>query len=214
MNRNRIWVIGSVLAMVVTVAAGWFIGISPQLAVAASAKSDRTNVVTANARNEILLAKLKRDFQNIDALKNQVSTLHESVPTSADISSFVTELNSLANARKVTLKTISVSDAKPYTPATQVTAAKSGGASAPQTNPKITATNFVTIPVQISVTGDYGRVLDFVNDVQLGRRLFLVSALSSRGATNAKGVKGSPTISGGSQRVESSITGYIYVVLN
>lgn len=214
MNKNRLWVIGAMLAMVVTLAGGWLIGIAPQLAVATSANADRANVMAANARSEILLAKLKRDYQNIDALKNQVSTLQESVPTSADISSFVTELNSLANARKVTLKSIAVSDAKPYTPTTQAAATKTTTASSPQTNPKITATNFVTIPVQIAVTGDYGKVLDFVNDVQLGRRLFLVSALSSMGATNSKGVKGSPTTSGGAQRVDSSITGYIYVLLN
>lgn len=212
MSKNRMWVLGSILAIIVIVAAGWFIGISPQLAAASAANSERTSVMASNSQNEILLAKLKRDYQNIDALKNQVSTLQESVPTSADISSFVTELNTLANARKVTLKSITVSDAKPYTPATQPT--NKSGTTAPQTNSRITSKNFVTIPVQIGVTGDYAKVLDFVNDVQQGRRLFLVSALSSMGATNAKGVKGSPTITGGAQRVDSSITGFIYVLLN
>lgn len=212
MNKNRMWVIGAVLAIVVVIAAGWFIGISPQLTSASSANNERTSVMAANARNEILLAKLKRDYQNIDALKNQVATLQESVPTSADISSLVTELNTLANVRKVTLKSITVSDAKPYTPAIQ--AVRKGDTSAAQTNPKITSTNFVTIPVQIGITGDYGKVLDFVNDIQQGRRLFLVSAFSSMGSTNAKGVKGSPTITGGAQRVDSSITGFIYVLLN
>jgi len=211
MGKNRMWVLGATLSIVVIVAAGWFIGISPQLAVAASTNSERNSVMAANARNEILLAKLKHDYQNIDALKSEVSTLQESVPTSADISSFVTELNTLANARKVTLKSITVSDAKPYTPAIQET--KAGTASAPQTNPQITSKNFVIIPVQIGITGDYGKVLDFVNDVQQGQRLFLVSALSSMGATNAKGIKGSPTITGGSQKVDSSITGFIYVLL-
>ncbi len=214
MNKNRMWVIGSVLAMAVTVAAGWLIGISPQLATVASANSDRANVIASNTRNGILLAKLKRDYENIDALKNQVATLHESVPTSADVSSFVTELNTLANARKVTLKSINVSDARAYTPMTQAAAAKTTTSSSPQTNPKITTTNFVTIPVTIGVTGDYSKVLDFVNDVQLGRRLFLVSTLSSMGATNSKGVKGSPTTSGGSQRVDSTIAGFMYVLLS
>ena len=212
MSKIRLWIFGSVLAIVVIVAAGWFIGVSPQLAAESSAKSQRASVMASNAVNETLLAKLKRDYQNIDALKNQVSTLQESVPTSADISAFVTELNTLANARKVTLKSITVSDAKPYTPATQPT--NKAGTAKPQTNPKITSKNFVVIPVQIGVPGDYGKVLDFVNDVQQGRRLFLVSAFSSMGATNAKGVKGSPTMNGGAQRVDSSISGFIYVLLD
>lgn len=213
MNKNRMWVIGAILAMVVLVAGGWIIGISPQLTTVASANRDRATVIASNSRNEILLAKLKRDYENIDALKNQVSTLHQSVPTTADVSSFVTELNSLANARKVTLKSINVSDARAYTPTTQAAAAKTTTSSSPQTNPKITTTNFVTIPVTIGVTGDYSKVLDFVNDVQLGRRLFLVSTFSSMGATNSKGVKGSPTTSGGSQRVDSTIAGFMYVLL-
>jgi Tfp pilus assembly protein PilO len=214
MNKNRMWVIGAILTMVMLVAAGWLIGIAPQLAAASSANTDRANVMAANARNEILLAKLKRDYQNIDGLKNQVSTLQESVPATADVSSFVTELNSLANARKVTLKSITVSDARAYTPTTQAAAVKATTTGSPQTNPKITTTNFVTIPVTIGVTGDYSKVLDFVDDVQLGRRLFLVSTLSSMGATNSKGVKGSPTTGGGSQKVDSSIAGYMYVLLN
>jgi Tfp pilus assembly protein PilO len=214
MNKSRFWVIGAVLAIVVTIAGGWFIGISPQLAATASAKVDRSNAIAANQRNQILLAKLKRNYQNIDALKNQISNLQKSVPPVRDIPSFVTELNTLANARGVTLKSFAVSDAKPYTPIIQGSTGKNAPSGSSQTNPKITPNNFFPIPVQIAVTGDYGKVLDFVNDVQLGRRLFLVSALSSMGSTNSKGAKGNPTTSGGAQRVDSSITGYIYVLLN
>ena len=210
MNKNRMWVIGAILAMVVIIAGGWLIGVAPQLAATASANSDRANVLASNSTNEVLLAKLKRDYQNIDALKNQVSTLQQSVPIAADVSSFVTELNSLANARQVTLKTITVSDAKPYTPASPA----GSSSKSPQTNPKITSSNFVVIPIQITVNGDYGKVLDFVNDVQLGRRLFLVSTLSRMGATNSSGSKGIPATSGGSQKVDSSIGGYVYVLLN
>jgi Tfp pilus assembly protein PilO len=157
MNKNRMWVVGAVLAIFVIIAIGWLIGIAPQLAVATSAKNDRSNVMIANARNQILLAKLKRDYQNIDALKNQISNLQESVPPAANIPSFVTELNSLANARQVTLKSIAVSDAKPYTPISQGTTGKAPGSS--NTNSRITPANFIIIPVQIAVTGEYGKVL-------------------------------------------------------
>ncbi len=204
----------AVLAVVVAIGGGWFIGISPQLAVAKSAKADRSNVMAANQRNQILLAKLKRDYLNIDALKNQILTLQESVPPKADIPSFVTELNSLANARGVIVKSFSVGDAKPYTPTPQGSNGKSSSSGTSQTNPKITASNFFPIPVQISVSGEYAKVLDFVNDVQLGRRLFLVSALSSMGSTNSNSVKGSSTPSAGGQRVDCSVTGFIYVLLN
>lgn len=215
MRNNRLWVYGAILVMIGIIAGGWLIGVAPQLAVTASTNSEHTNVMAANARDEILLAKLKLDYQNIDALKNQLSTLQASVPTSADIPSVVTELNTLANARGLTLKSITVSDAKPYTPTTPGVAQTGGkSAKAPQTNPKITSANFVVIPMQITVNGDYSKVLDFVNDVQLGRRLFLVSTLSRIGETNSVGAKGTRTTSRGSQKVDSSLGGYIYVLLN
>lgn len=214
MSKNRLWIIGAAVAMLVIVGGGWMVGIAPQLAVASSANSDRANVIAANAKNQLLLAKLKRDYQNIDALKNHVSTLRDSVPSNADISAFVTELNTLATSRKVTLKSITVSEAKAYTAATQVPSTAGGKtATSFQTNPLITSKNFAIIPVQISVTGDYATVLDFVNDVQMGQRLFLVSVLTSAGTTDSKGAKATSNSSGGSQKVDASIGGSIYVLL-
>lgn len=214
MTKSRIWVIGAMLAIVVIVAGGWLLGIAPQLAIANSANNDRANAVVANTRNQAILAKLKKDYENIDALNNQLSTLRAAVPPKAEISSFVTELNALAGAHKVTLKTITVSDAKPYTPATQASSATARPANSPQTNPKITAANFVIIPVQVSVSGDYGNVLDFVNDVQMGQRLILVSFLSTTGSTDSKATKGGAGAPSRSQQVDSLIGGSIYVLLD
>jgi Tfp pilus assembly protein PilO len=212
MNKNRMWVIGATLAMVVILTGGWVLGIAPQLATAANANRDRLSVVAANTRNQMVLSKLKRDYEHIDALINQFLTLQNAVPPAANISSFVTELNTLAGAHKVTLNSITVSDARPYSPITQTAPTKTSSAGSPQTNSKITSDNFVTIPVQISVTGDYGNVLNFVDDVQSGQRLILVSTLSTSGSTDSKATK--TASSGGSQKVDSSIGGYIYVLLN
>ena len=201
MNKGRLWIIGTILSIFVLMGGGWVLGIAPQMAIAASANADRANAVISNQRNQLLLAKLKSDYQNIDALKNQLLALRQAVPPKEDIPSFVTELNTLSAANKVTLKSLMVSDAKPYTPTTQ-------------TNRNITSANFVVVPVQITVTGDYGRVLSFVNDVQMGQRLVLVSSLTTTGATNSKGVKGSPSTTAGSQKVDSTIGGFIYVLLS
>ena len=214
MSKNRIWIIGSILSIFILIGGGWILGISPQLAIAASANSDRANAIISNQRNQLLLAKLKSDYQNIDALKNQLLGLRQAVPPKEDIPSFVTELNTLSAANKVTLKSLTVSDAKPYTPTTQTPAAGASKTSSPQTNSKITSANFVVIPVQVSVTGDYGRVLSFVNDVQMGPRLVLVSSLTITGATNSTGVKGSPSTTAGAQKVDSTLGGFIYVLLN
>ncbi len=215
MTKGRLWIIGTILSIFVLMSGGWVLGIAPQLAIATSANADRANAIISNQRNQLLLARLKSDYQNIDALKNQLLALRQAVPPKEDIPSFVTELNTLSAVNKVTLKSLTVSDAKPYTPTTQISSAGASTTSgAPQTNPRITSANFVVVPVQITVTGNYGRVLSFVNDVQMGQRLVLVSSLTTTGATNSKGVKGSPSTTAGSQKVDSTIGGFIYVLLS
>lgn len=211
MNKNRLWLLGSTVAILAILAIGWVIGIAPQLSAASAANVDRANAITTNAKNQILLEKLKSDFANIDALKGQLTALRTSVPTQADISSFVTELNSLASTRKVILKSIVVSDAKAYAPVPS-TAGSSPTSDPNVALPKLDNSKFIIIPVQISVSGDYGRVLEFINDVQMGKRLFLASSLSSTGSTNSK--SSGDLLVAGSQKVDSSIGGYIYVLLN
>jgi Tfp pilus assembly protein PilO len=221
MDRNRLWMIGSVVVAIAVIAAGWFLGIQPQLATAAIADQDRAKAQIQNTANEALLVSLKKDYRGIDALKTTLASLRESVPASTEISTFVTELDSLAGAHQVTVSLITVADATAYappvpaastptpnpsatatpsatpTPTPSASAAPSAG-TVPGTNPKITAANFIAIPVNLSITGQYANVLDFVKGLQTGPRLFLVTSLSVT------------TVGGG---VESSIGGLVYVLL-
>ena len=231
MDAKRLWTIGAVLAMVVVVVAGWFLGIQPQLAEANTASQ---NLATARAQNVAganSLAKLKADHEGIAELKKSVDSLRQSVPSSAQLSAFVTELDLLGGEHQVQVKSISVSDAKPYTPPAPVAVAPAAGtaaapaaspspspssapvASAPVapmapavvTNPKITAANFVAIPVALQVTGSYSKVLDFVKGLQVGERLFLVTTFAT---TESK----EPTSA--TSQVSASIGGLVYVLLD
>lgn len=217
MDKKKFWVAGALFAMVVIVGGGWLIGVAPELAALATANQNRASVELANAKNQTLLIRLKRDYQNIDALKKELDSLRAAVPASAEISTFVTALNALANSRQVTVKSISVNDAKPYTPVAEAPAStpdKAPGAAV--TNPKITAANFIVIPVQFSVAGDYAKVLDFVNDVQTGSRLFFVSTLSITGSTTATGAvnREKKSVATTPEKVDSTIGGFLYVLLD
>jgi Tfp pilus assembly protein PilO len=223
MDRNRVWLIGLVAVMVAVAALGWLLGIQPQLAAATSADQSRAAVQAQNATNETVLAKLKKDYSSIEELKQQLVSLRQSVPASADMSAFVTELDSLSAAHQITVKTITVSDAMPYTaPVTAPTASASPSATptpaptaaapaapaaptAPPavTNSKITAANFIAIPIQLSLTGPYANVLDFVNGLQMGPRLFLVTTFSTTASSDKT-----------ASAVDSTVGGYVYVVLD
>ena len=231
MDAKRLWTIGAVLAMVVVVAAGWFLGIQPQLTEASTASQNLATAQTQNAAAANSLAKLKADHEGIAELKKSVESLRQSVPSSAQLSAFVTELDLLGGEHQVEVKSISVSDAKPYTPPAPVAVAPAPGtpaaptaspspspssapvASAPMaptapavvTNPRITAANFVAIPVALKVSGTYSKVLDFVKGLQAGERLFLVTTFAT---TELK----DPTSA--ASQVSASVGGLVYVLLD
>lgn len=200
MTINRKWVWGSTLTSVVIFAIGWMIGIQPQLTKISVANQNREVVIAQNLRDEVLLAKLKADYQNIEVMRSDLLRLRTSVPMQAEISTFVTELNSLANIHEVTVKSITVNDAKPYTPNTGGSSPESTGA---VTDPRISSNNFIVVPVQFSVAGNYSRVLQFVRSVQTGQRLFLISNFGSTGSTKSEA----------SGKVDSTVGGYMYVLL-
>ncbi|MGO4691326.1 hypothetical protein [Glaciibacter sp. 2TAF33] len=237
MDKNRLWVIGSVLVMVVVVALGWVLGVEPQLSVTATANQQLAEVEATNAAHESSLAKLKEDFSGIDALNQQLASLSQSVPSGTNVPAYVDQLDALATANQVTLKSLTVADAEAYTavapvaPAVPAASTEAGASAAPTpteapapvaapgappvTNAKITADNFASLAVTISISGSYGNVLNFVNGLQTGSRLFLVTGLSTTAAADAaapadpKAAKPAPS----TPIVEGTISGLIYSIV-
>lgn len=224
MNKNRLWVIASVLVMVLVLVLGVVVGIQPQLAATAAANEQRASVEASNAGQAAVLAQLKKDYAGIDKLKEELAPLSDSVPQGTEMPAFVNQLDALAGASQVTLTGITVADAVPYAPvaAPAVAPVVTGGATPapaptpaptpapsatapaagvpPVTNPQITAENFASLAVSISVSGSYGNALNFVNGLQTGKRLFLVSGLRTTPGDT-------PGI------VTATITGLVYVLV-
>jgi hypothetical protein len=70
-------------------------------------------------------------------------------------------------------------------------------------NSRITANNFVAIPISLTVNGEYGNVLSFIKGVQEGARLTLVSAFSTTAGTDPSATA-----------VTGNISGLVYVLLD
>jgi Tfp pilus assembly protein PilO len=201
---------------------GWFLGIQPQISAVAAADDARASVAVTNAKSEAALAKLKSDYNNLSSLEDDLKTLTASVPSGTEIPALVNELNSLVTAHGVTFVGMTVADAKPYKPVVPPAAAPSASSGStatpspspsaapapvvpmagmpPVTNTLISPANFAAIPVDLTVEGGYTNVLDFVEGLQTGSRLFLVTALSTAASTQGTGVDG-------------KISGLIYVLI-
>lgn len=216
MDKNRVWTIGSVLAMVVLVAAGFFFGVQPQLAAAAAADADRAGVAATNAGHEAVLARLKDDFRDLDRLRDQSRSLARSVPTGTAMPAFFRQIDRLTAGTEVRLTGLTVADPLAYTPvvaapttvvdpnvvvdpnAVAAPAPISTAGVPPVANARITAANFAAMAVTLSITGSFDQVLEFVNGLQSGDRLFLVSAVNTKDSARVPG------------NVDATISGLVY----
>ncbi|GAA3895821.1 hypothetical protein GCM10022381_41670 [Leifsonia kafniensis] len=231
MDKNRLWIIASVLGIVAVLALGWVLGIQPQLSAAAQATVDRLAVEQTNVVQATALAKLKKDFESIDALKAELAPLSASVPTGTEAPAFVSQVDALAIAQGVTLLGLTMDDPLAYVPveapdavvpadaaATDATAADSAAAAEPAaaapapapiaagvppvTNAQITSSNFASLAVSIDVSGSYANVLNFVSGLQSGARLVMVTGLKTAAVTDAPG------------EVTATVSGLIYSLVS
>lgn len=200
MTRNRLNMLLAVVAMVVVALAGFFLGVQPHLAQAASDRTDQVTVDATNRTTAAELARLKDRAKSLPAMKAELAELTTSVPSSANMSSFYGAVDGVAARAGVKVSAITTSDALAYTAPVaastaagtedssasatdeatpEPTAASTGAATAPVTDPAISAANFSAIPVSVSVDGSFDQALSFVGGMQDGARLFLVTTVSS-----------------------------------
>ncbi|HWH26359.1 MAG TPA: hypothetical protein VNT53_06920 [Pseudolysinimonas sp.] len=210
LQKHRIISIASIAVMLLIPLIGWFLVAQPQFASASAANEQRASTDEVANSSRAAVAKLKADSENIDALNEQLDKLRSSIPAGVDSSRYIEGLNALALVSGVTITSIKVDQAEPYAPAVPPAAAAPEGAAAggaspsptpsgtptpaatvpPAPNPAIvtnsliTPGSFVTIPVQISVAGSWDAILGFLQGLQNGDRLFLVSKI---GTTTSEG---------------------------
>jgi Tfp pilus assembly protein PilO len=209
---NRYWIFGTAVIVIAVAALGWFLGIQPALQQAAATDAARADVEAQNAQYELQLAQLREDYENIDALRAEVETLRLAIPNHADYEGFIAEINGLAAGTATTVTNVVIGDASWYmaaptsaTPPAEVveeapadgTAAGAGDTAAaaaegeqviplPNADGSVNGSNFIAIPVQLTVTGEY---LQFIRALQADQRLFLVTGFSAADGTP-------PTING------------------
>jgi Tfp pilus assembly protein PilO len=210
-TRNRLSLLLAVLAMFVVAAAGYFLAVQPQLAQAADAHAQRATVEQTNASSQTELSRLRQQAKALPQMKARLAALSESVPDDAALPSFIDELNATATAAGVEVQSYTTSDAAAYAPTASTTATTSDAAtgtatSAPSatatptptaapstasepslvTDPAVTAQNFSLVPAAVAVDGTYDQALAFVKGLQSGKRLFLITKISSAEASGSE----------------------------
>ncbi|MBX3068527.1 MAG: type 4a pilus biogenesis protein PilO [Microbacteriaceae bacterium] len=198
--NSKAWLAVAALVSVLVLVLGWFLGLSPKLAEISDANQQRETVEAGNLRQEARLAQLKKEFANIDELKEQLAEVQLGLPPGDDLPTFLGQLHQLETQSGTKLTKFTASDGQKYIPAP-----------GSKTNPAVTADNFVAITIQLTVIGTRDQVIAFVNDLQNGNRLFLVTKLSiqNEGQSSGSTEEGESTAD-----YTGNITGYVYVLVD
>ncbi|OIH95375.1 type 4a pilus biogenesis protein PilO [Curtobacterium sp. MCBA15_001] len=223
MSKNRLQLVIALAVGLLVVLGGALLGVQPQLAQASANREQRSQIDATNRTYQAELARLRAQAQKLEPMKQQLSALQASVPSTADIASFYKEIDQVGTTSRVTVSGVTVADAVAYappevsepavaaTPAAGATPAPTAAPSpttpvapTPKTDSKITSANFSTIAVSIDVVGDFSEALAFARGMQNGPRLFLVNDLK---AQQNDAVEGATTSS-----MSWSLSGYVYVL--
>jgi hypothetical protein len=232
MDRNRLMMIAAVVAAIVVVAGGFLLGVKPQLDAASTARATEDSVTAQNAQLQTSLTSLKKQYDSLDDLKSELADLKQSVPADVETGSLITELNGVAKSSQATLSNIQFGSASAYvapvaaaapaaaasTGTSEATATPSPSASATPSAPiattdsLITASNFTTIPLTVSVQGTYAQALAFLQGMRDGDRLFLVTNITSAAGSSDTGGESTTDSVNATDTINWTFGGLVYAL--
>ncbi|BDO42335.1 hypothetical protein [Cellulomonas sp. NTE-D12] len=234
------WIGATVFGSVVIVVASWFLAINPTLSAASDVRAQTVQVKSQNDALALKVAKLKADFAKLDDYKKQLGEVRKQIPSTAQLSDYLRQLDTIAAAHAVTVTTVTpgtptaVVAKTPAVPAATPTPAASGSATPAPTAPADgssaggaatgTATGtasgtaasgipagFTSIPMSVTVLGSYDNTLAFLSDLQTATpRLFLVSGFTGTGQQDSPASGGKPKTSVGDQ--ELVVSGFLFAL--
>lgn len=196
--NNKFWLLIAAILGVAILAMGWFLGVSPKLDEMNAANEQRASVEQQNALHEAKLKELKAQFAKIEELRTELKEGQLGLPPGDELSTFLGQLHTLETASGVTLTKFAASDGQSYLPAPGTTASQ-----------LVTADNFVAITIDLTVVGSRAQVIEFLNNLQYGDRLFLVTKL-----TLTQDQSGSAEDGEAEGGYTGTITGFVYVLVD
>lgn len=175
----RVWNFATVLATIVVIALGWFLGAAPRLAEAAIFESERQAVQAQNDLTRIANAQLEADFQNLETLRRDLALLRAQFPTQAAYDDALEELLTGLLTQGLTLQNISFSEPLPSLP-TVVGEGEVDPTEPPVLEGNLPRGSLLAVTVSVTVQGPLFSTLSFIDSIQKSTRFGLVPSVSYR----------------------------------
>ena len=187
MNATRIWALGTAVVIAAILGLGYLLGIAPLLGAAAIADGQRAEVEQNNLAQSALLASMKADYDRLDEIQEEIDALRVSMPSEVDSDFVYAYLAGIQLGSGAVVDTILTGQAVPYGQATGtdggVTAEAAPAADDPAATGAAAAPTAIeglyTVPVTLTFTSatSFDQVMAFAAAMQLGPRVFLVTAI-------------------------------------
>lgn len=171
---TRIWTFATVIVIIIVIALGWFLGISPKLADAARFDADRRSVVAQNDLARATLAQLQADFEQLDELLLELEELRAEFPTDAAYDDAVEELLRELIAAGLTLQNVALNEPAPTTP---LVLDEGVEPPAPEVDGEglLPAGSLLRVSVSVTVNGTLPAILTYIEALQQSARFAIIS---------------------------------------
>ncbi len=171
---TRIWTFATVIVIIIVIALGWFLGISPKLADAARFDADRTSVQAQNDLARVTLAQLQSDFERLDELRLELEGLRAEFPTDAAYDDAVEELLTELISADLTLQNVAINEPAPTT----ADVLEDGEAPPPSEvdgDGVLPTGSLLRVSVSVTVIGPLPAILSYIETLQESARFAIVS---------------------------------------
>lgn len=203
MDKLKQWVVLTLVAVLVVLAAGWMLLISPKHSVAADLHTQAGEQMNQNAALQTQLAVLKAQAKDLPKQRAKLTAVAAKIPDNPALPALVRDLTKAATTADIELVSIVPTAPEPVT-AGAVTTPVAGGASA------AAAPGLSTIKVTLAVVGGYFQIEQFLNGLEdLSRAVKVTGVTMALGESTLKPLATGAVNNGGT--LTASITGNVYM---
>ncbi|WNM28674.1 hypothetical protein RN607_06620 [Demequina capsici] len=170
--------IGTLFIALLLAIGAWFLIFSPALDARAFAIEQTS---ATNDQNELLQTQLDgllADYARLDEINADLAAVRVDLPVREDLESVRSTINDTANAYGITVVDLSASAPAVVDPSHLVLADAAAAVGKESVVDGLTFTSLVATPMQLTVEGDYAKVLGALTDLQLGDHRFVYVATS------------------------------------
>ncbi|HEY5200239.1 MAG TPA: hypothetical protein VIJ31_04950 [Acidothermaceae bacterium] len=181
MSRIQQWVAGTVVTLLLIVAAGWFLAISPQKHKVAELGTQSAGQEQANSVLSVNLKRLNAQIPALQSEQDVVESATKKIPSDPDLPDYVRALTTIAS--KMGVELISIGPSAPAAVAVAAAAVPAAPAATASAAPVATApaapvVSLQVIQISLNVQGGYFQIQQFTAALQQLARTTVISSIA------------------------------------